>query len=134
MEIIEHKIHKFFQNTPGVIAVYLYGSIVTGRIHSESDIDVGILFYYDQTLPPLEMFELQTKLAELLDRDVDLVCLNDVSIILRKQVISKGKPILIKDQHQLNHFVIRSFSDYVDLKITRRSLEKYFLNRRVLDG
>ncbi|NIT62013.1 MAG: hypothetical protein GWN00_39215 [Aliifodinibius sp.] len=131
---IENTIRQFFKCHAEIIAVYLYGSAITGRIHSESDIDIGVLFHYDKVPSFYQLLDLRTNLSERVDGDVDLVCLNEVSPILQKQVISKGKPILVNNQHQLNQFIIKAFTDYVDLKITRQHLEKYILNRRVLDG
>lgn len=129
---IENHLKQFFESSfSGIIAVYLYGSFVTGRIHSESDIDVGVLFAYQHIPSVTELLDLRAELTERLDREVDLVCLNEVSPILQKQIITKGKAILVKDQHQLNSFIIRAFTDYVDLKITRQPIEKYFLNRRI---
>lgn len=134
MKSIEKKIKEFFRGLPDIIAVYLYGSMVTGRIHSESDIDIAVLFDRKGIPTSVQLLDLQTDLAEILKMEVDLVCLNEVSPILQRQVISKGKQMVVNNQHQLNQFIIRSYTDYVDMKIVREPIEKYFVNRRILNG
>ena len=134
MKNIEKKISEFFEDRPEIIAVYLYGSMVTGKIHSESDIDIAVLFDRQKIPSPYELLDLQSNLGEFLNKETDLICLNEVSPILQKQVITKGKQIVVKEQHLLNHFIIKSFTDYVDLKIVREPIERYFANRRVLNG
>ncbi len=131
---IEKQIQQFFVNTPGLIAVYLYGSVVSGKIHAESDVDIAVLFQHSHMPAAMQIFEMQDTLAEELQKKVDLVCLNSVTPILQRQVLTKGKPLLVKDQHQLNLFVIKSNNMYHDLKMIRRPIEEAVLKRRVLNG
>lgn len=132
MENPEYKIRRFFQNIPGVIAVFVYGSYASGKTHSRSDVDIAILCDPDNSPSFFETQEMQTELSIRLRKEVDLVCLNEASPILQKQVISKGKRLLVRDQRRLNHFIIRLLTDYVDFKITRRPIEKGVLTRRIL--
>ena len=66
---------------PGVLSVYVFGSIAEGRAHAESDIDLGVLF--DRNVYPDERsrFEAQLDLRRYLSpasvgREVDVVVLN----------------------------------------------------------
>jgi predicted nucleotidyltransferase len=52
----------------GCQSVYLFGSMITGRIHQNSDIDIGI-----KGLPPEKFFRVYAKLDTNLSNDVDLV-------------------------------------------------------------
>ena len=52
----------------GCKTVYLFGSMVTGKIHENSDIDIGI-----KGLPPEKFFKAYSKLYMNLDNEIDLV-------------------------------------------------------------
>ena len=52
----------------GCEAVYLFGSLVTGKIHDDSDIDIGI-----KGFPKGKFFRLYSKLYFNFDRKIDLV-------------------------------------------------------------
>ena len=52
----------------GCQSVYLFGSLVTGKIHENSDIDIGI-----KGLPPQKFIRTYSKLDNNLTNKVDLV-------------------------------------------------------------
>ena len=51
----------------GCKSVYLFGSMVTGKIHNNSDIDIGI-----KGLPPEKFFKVYSKLYMNLDNEIHL--------------------------------------------------------------
>ena len=48
--------------------VYLFGSLVTGKMHDKSDIDIGI-----KGLPPEAYLKAYSELSDTLDNEFDLV-------------------------------------------------------------
>jgi predicted nucleotidyltransferase len=52
----------------GCQSIYLFGSLVTGRNHNESDIDIGI-----KGLPKGKFFETCAKIYFAMDNNVDIV-------------------------------------------------------------
>lgn len=52
----------------GAKKVFLFGSAVTGRLNSSSDLDIGVT-----GLPPESFFTVYARLSEMLSRPVDLV-------------------------------------------------------------
>jgi predicted nucleotidyltransferase len=62
------EIAKNLLKKEGCQSVYLFGSMVTGKIHQNSDIDIGI-----KGLPPGTFFHVYAKLDDSLSADVDLV-------------------------------------------------------------
>ena len=52
----------------GCQSIFLFGSIVTGKIHENSDIDIGI-----SGLPPQKFFKVYARLDRELSNNVDLV-------------------------------------------------------------
>jgi len=57
-----------FLKSEGCQSIYLFGSLVTGRIHQNSDIDIGI-----KGLPPEKFIRVYAKLDNNLSNTVDLV-------------------------------------------------------------
>jgi len=58
---------KFLKNE-GCKSVYLFGSMVTGKIHQNSDIDIGI-----KGLPPEKFFRVYAQLDNNISNQVDLI-------------------------------------------------------------
>ena len=52
----------------GCKSIYLFGSMVTGKIHNNSDIDIGI-----SGLPPQNFFRVYANLDRELSNNIDLV-------------------------------------------------------------
>jgi predicted nucleotidyltransferase len=52
----------------GCQSIYLFGSLVTGKIHDESDIDIGI-----KGLPKGRFFETCARVYFAIDNDIDIV-------------------------------------------------------------
>jgi predicted nucleotidyltransferase len=57
-----------FLKTEGCQAVYLFGSMVTGKIHANSDIDIGV-----KGLPAKKFFRAFSVLDRALDNKIDIV-------------------------------------------------------------
>lgn len=52
----------------GCTSIFLFGSMVTGKIHDHSDIDIGI-----KGLPPENFFKIYSNLYLNFDNEIDLV-------------------------------------------------------------
>ena len=75
------KANNFLKNE-GCKTVFLFGSMVTGKIHDNSDIDIGV-----KGLPPEKFFKVYSKLYMNLDNEfhlVDFDCDNDFLSLLEK--------------------------------------------------
>jgi len=57
-----------FLKNEGCKAVFLFGSMVTGKIHQNSDIDIGIT-----GLPPKKFFKVSASLDRKLNNKIDLI-------------------------------------------------------------
>jgi predicted nucleotidyltransferase len=86
---------------PGVVAVYVFGSVAEGRAHGESDIDVGVLL--DRQVYPDERsrFDAQIELRKHLSpssvgREADVVVLNDASPVLGRRIV-RGERVYCAD-------------------------------------
>ncbi len=124
---IEETLIEYFRYNKDVIAVYLYGSVVTGKAVMASDVDIALLTtpYRDLLESQRAKIRYQTEISGLIKRDVDLVFLQEAGEILSLQIISRGQVIYEADKE-----AHRSFRAYRLVKC----LDFQFLEDRMQRG
>jgi len=80
---------------PDLLAVYLFGSQVTGDAGVDSDLDVAVLFA--GTIEPLLLWRLSGELADIVGVPVDLLDLRAASTVMQHQVVTTGRRLWAKD-------------------------------------
>lgn len=91
--------------------ILLFGSYAKKKAHKRSDLDIGIYSY--KKITPDDLWELQTKLMELLGRDdIDVVILNNTSPILLFNILKHHTPIHINNSKILGQFKIMALKRY----------------------
>ena len=103
---LKEKIIEYFQDKTGVMAVYLYGSIVTGKAVMISDVDIALLTTPYKNLIESQRAKIryQTEISELIRRDVDLVFLQEAGELLSFQILSRGQVIVETDKKMHRSF------------------------------
>jgi predicted nucleotidyltransferase len=114
------------------IALYRFGSSVTGALRSESDIDYAVLA--SRRLEAVERFDLQEDVARALRRSVDLVDLRRASAVLRMQVVASGIPVVVGDATERERFEILAYSSYARLNEERRAILEQIAEERTVYG
>jgi predicted nucleotidyltransferase len=115
-------IERLRQSVSGLIALYRFGSQVTGTARPDSDVDLAILTR--DPIPAMRRFELAQDLAIQLHCDVDLVDLRSASTVMRMQVISTGTCLDAPDEQARREFEMYVYSDYARLNEERRDILK----------
>ena len=110
-----------------MIAVYLYGSIVTGMFVMNSDVDIALLTTPYNNLIESQRVRIryQTEIFGLIRRDVNLVFLQEAGELLSFQILSRGQVIVETDKK-----IHRSFRAFRLIKC----LEFQFLEDRMKRG
>lgn len=125
-------VREHFSIRPDIAGVYLFGSLLGNSFNRTSDIDIGVL-YLEEHIPNWEQVTQERQvLSDVLQREADLVILNDASPILCYQVLKLGQRIIENDPQELNQFFVRTINDYFDLKQTRRVIEQSLRQVRML--
>ncbi|MHB8204848.1 MAG: type VII toxin-antitoxin system MntA family adenylyltransferase antitoxin [Desulfomonilaceae bacterium] len=120
-----------FQKYPEIQAVYLFGSVATGKAKAGSDLDIGIV----PKTPSLHerKLDILTDLARLGFCEVDLVFLDVEDIVLRFEIVKHNKVIYQTSDFEKGEYYSRILRQYFDflpyLKVQREALK-----RRILDG
>ncbi len=126
------QIKQIFTNQP-VVAAYLYGSAVEGKLGPLSDLDFGVLL--SEEVPEDRYLKKRlnfiSEISEIVKpRKVDVVILNNSSPLLAQQVISTGKLIFVKDVFKKTMFENRTFKKYQDAKFLKNVYYAY-LHKRI---
>lgn len=114
-EFLEKSIKRYFDSKHAPAAVYLFGSTASGISRRMSDVDIGLLFSYQymNSIPMLRE-EYMAELGRILKKDIHLVSMNHAGEVLLKQILTKGKPVLIKDQNYHRHFTLTALTRIAD--------------------
>lgn len=105
------KIKKIAEKN-GLLLALVFGSIVTGKRSSETDLDIAVL---TQKEPTPKLFKnLFSKFSDVFKgENVDLRFLNDADPFFRFQVIKNGQ-LLYGDLKKFNQFVAYAYRTYTD--------------------
>jgi len=134
MNKIKAKISRIFKKYPQINTAYLFGSEAKGKARCGSDIDVAVLLREDCENRP-DYLELKVELERALDKDVDLVILNDASEVLKHQVRTDGKIIYEIDPELTKKWILRSRKMYEDyLHLHRIYMKKLYQQHGLEDG
>jgi predicted nucleotidyltransferase len=99
---------------PDVIAIYCFGSFGTEYETPASDLDLAILSA--KKIGTLKLWELAQSIARKISQEVDLIDLNQVSTILRHQVVYEGKRIYCSNKLKCDLFENSLDREYFDLQ------------------
>ncbi|MFJ7793351.1 nucleotidyltransferase domain-containing protein [Pseudomonas sp. NPDC096950] len=80
---------------PDLLAVYLFGSQITGDAGAESDLDVAVLS--SGPVEPLMLWRLSGELADIVGVPVDLLDLRAASTVMQYQILTTGHRLWSKD-------------------------------------
>ena len=120
-ETITNTVHEYY---PDVQGVYLFGSYMTEEEWPESDVDIALL------LPPdvakkkrsIAMSDCSLALANILNKNVDLLNARTVSTVFQKEIITKGRLLYCADRYAVDEFEMLTLSYYQKLNEERADI------------
>ncbi|WP_307198164.1 type VII toxin-antitoxin system MntA family adenylyltransferase antitoxin [Neobacillus niacini] len=115
VDILSEKVSPFL--------IILFGSTAKGNIHKDSDIDIAFLSD-DKELDKYELFMIAQEIASELNRDVDLIDLNQASTVFQAQVVHTGKVIHCTDEQKKALYELKTFKMYAKLNEERTPILK----------
>ncbi len=120
-ETILCKDYEKLMRLTGADMIFLFGSVLSGHFHKDSDIDVGVYFEgkgYDKNAvcdTVLDFFQTER---------VDVAFLNEASPLLLYQVVKKGKPMACKSYPKMVEFQLRCLKKYWETSKFRKMKER----------
>ncbi|MDA3809731.1 MAG: nucleotidyltransferase domain-containing protein [Spirochaetaceae bacterium] len=104
--------------------LYQFGSSVTGREHSNSDIDLA--FYSQEIYDNYKIFLLAQDLSRTLGKEIDLVQLRLANTVFQKEVLSKSLVLFEKEKSKREEYEMILLKKYTRLNEERQEiLENY---------
>ncbi|MBT5749701.1 MAG: nucleotidyltransferase domain-containing protein [Flavobacteriales bacterium] len=105
--------------------IILFGSASNDDyIQYKSDIDIA--FLSSSTVSNLQRWEVQEKLASLLNSDIDLVDLRSSDDVFRFEIASKEKNLFIKPFSKIEKFLDSVYINYIQLNEDRAEVMEAF--------
>jgi uncharacterized protein len=98
--------------------IYLFGSAARGELREDSDIDIA--FLTDLQISHYECFILASEIADIFNKDIDLINLKDASSVFKAQIVGNGKKIYCSDENIRMYFEMRTLKEYALLNEERK--------------
>ncbi len=117
---------------PNLRLLYFFGSAAIGEENKESDIDLA--FLSSDKIGQVERFNIQCDIANILNRDVDLVDLKQASEVMRAEVLISGRLIFCVDPNEQAEYEVLVCSRYAHLNEERAEILTDFYSSDSTDG
>ncbi|MGM0472116.1 MAG: type VII toxin-antitoxin system MntA family adenylyltransferase antitoxin [Bacillota bacterium] len=111
--------------------IYLFGSVAQDKERPTSDIDLA--FLADTTIDHYHLFLLANKLADKLQREVDLIDLQQASTVFKAQII-QGELIYVNDQQLKQEFELQVLRQYAKLNEERAEIINKKSGREIISN
>ncbi|MEA2082382.1 MAG: nucleotidyltransferase domain-containing protein [Elusimicrobiota bacterium] len=109
---------------PGVQAIYLFGSYVTGGERPDSDVDIALLFKPETAgrTGSLTMSDLKFEIERALNKKLDTVNLRLMNTVFQKEIIAADGRIYCGDEYKADEFEMLTMSKYQRLNEERHGI------------
>jgi uncharacterized protein len=112
-------INRIKSSLPNVLAIYAFGSQITGHANEHSDLDLAVLI--DGQVETFDLWDLASQLSEIAGCDVDLLNMRLASTVMQYQILQTGRTLWAK---QPDAGIFESFilSEKINLDVLRKEL------------
>jgi len=112
-------INRIKSSLPNILAIYAFGSQITGHANEHSDLDLAVLI--DGQVETFDLWDLASQLSEIAGCDVDLLNMRLASTVMQYQILQTGRTLWVK---QPDAGIFESFilSEKINLDVLREEL------------
>jgi predicted nucleotidyltransferase len=129
---INEDLSFLFASHPAILAAYLFGSTANQSEGAKSDVDVALRL--DQGLSVDQQMKLRFDLMDDVEthfkRSADIVILNNASLKMIRQVLTRGELLFARDERAERLYAILKQKEYFDFKYyiekDRQELKSFF--------
>lgn len=115
---IESSIVKILSNKISCEAIVLFGSYARQTQNSESDIDIAIKV--KEKIDNKKLYELQSILEDKLNKDVDLINLDEIGDTFRYEILISGKTLYCEDEFKFEMYKLDMYREFLELNESRQ--------------
>lgn len=126
MEYLKTEIDQIIQiiteRIPSVQAIYLFGSQVAGMNSADSDVDIAFFTPFEYKSDPVLIFRVKQELELALGKDVDLIHLNQASMVFQFEITTTAAHLYVKDASLILQYETLVLSMYQRLQEERKDI------------
>lgn len=117
---MEEKIKEILLNEIECESIILFGSYARGTQNSESDIDIAIKS--NNKIDKKRLYETSKKLEDKLNKDIDLIDLNEIGDTFRYEILVNGKTLYCKDELKFEFYKLDMYREFLELNESRQTI------------
>ena len=117
---MEEEIVKIILNNLECEAIVLFGSFARGTQNAESDIDIAIKV--KEKIDKKEIYKLSNILADKLNKEIDLINLDEIGDTFRYEILINGKTLYSKDELQFELYKLDMYREFLELNESRQEI------------
>lgn len=117
---MEEEIVKIILNNLKCEAIVLFGSFARGTQNAESDIDIAIKV--KEKIDKKEIYKLSNILADKLNKEIDLINLDEIGDTFRYEILINGKTLYCKDELQFELYKLDMYREFLELNESRQEI------------
>ncbi len=125
------KLKDIFTSYNEIKAAYLFGSYAEEEQNRNSDLDIGILLAEDYN--KMIKLDILTKLTQNNFDNVDLVIINNASILVKYEVIKHNKLIYCRNDFDFSVYYSKITRLFLDFK-PYLEVQRMYLKERIING
>jgi len=110
---MENKIKEILLKEIECEAIVLFGSYARGTQNSESDIDIAIKS--NSKIDKKRLYEVAIKLEDELNKDIDLIDLEEIGDTFRYEILVNGKTLYCKDELKFELYKLDMYREFLEL-------------------
>lgn len=101
-------------------AIVLFGSYARGTQNKESDIDIAIK--PKKEIDKKKLYEISRKLENKLNKDVDLINLDEIGDTFRYEILINGKTLYCEDETEFELYKLDMYREFLELNESRQMI------------
>lgn len=117
---MEEKIKEILLNEIECEAIVLFGSYARGTQNSESDIDIAVKS--KNKIDKKRLYEISIKLEDKLNKDIDLINLDEIGDTFRYEILVNGKTLYCEDKFKFELYKLDMYREFLDLNESRQTI------------
>lgn len=124
--IIAKHLNSLLEGRTDIAAAYLLGSAITGKLRSDSDIDIALLPLEEQDISLQSRLELAALLEVKLNRPIDIGVITAKNLIYASEAIFNGRRIVTLQKDYTEAAETRLLGCYFTYRQDRKEVEKSY--------
>ncbi len=103
-----------------IIAIILFGSYARKTENINSDIDIAIKL--NKKISKKELFQLKLNLEDLVNKDVELLNLDEIADGIRYEILINGETLYARNEFYFELYKLQMYREYLELNESRMQI------------